>query len=114
MKKRKLDSNEIKALELDLLIKFDKFCKEKGITYTMCGGTLLGAVRHKGFIPWDDDIDVLVSRDDFTRFEGHEFSASVCYDYYLKSLYGDYMKLPPEDKRISHNIEAYIYETDND
>ena len=47
-------------------------------------------------------------------FEGHEFSASVCYDYYLKSLYGDYMKLPPEDKRISHNIEAYIYETDND
>ena len=66
MKKLKLD--EIKEIELEILLTFDKFCKENGLKYYLAGGTLLGAIRHKGFIPWDDDIDVCMPREDYERF----------------------------------------------
>ena len=47
---------------MKIVLEFDTFCKKNNIEYSMCGGTLLGAVRHKGFIPWDDDFDVYVTR----------------------------------------------------
>lgn len=53
---------------LKLLIDFDQLCKEQNIQYFLAGGSLLGAVRHQGFIPWDDDIDVMMLRDDYDRF----------------------------------------------
>lgn len=59
--------SEIQALALSILIKVDSFCKEKGIKYFLAYGTLLGAVRHKGFIPWDDDIDIWMKRDQYQR-----------------------------------------------
>ncbi len=52
---------------LAILTEFDKICREHNIPYWLSGGTCLGAVRHGGFIPWDDDIDVDVMRDDFLR-----------------------------------------------
>ena len=55
---------EHKALMLSMLIEFDKFCTAHGLTYYLSGGTLLGAVRHKGFIPWDDDVDINMPRPD--------------------------------------------------
>ena len=61
---------KIQSLELDMLIKFDEICKENGISYTLAGGTMIGAVRHNGFIPWDDDIDIYVLRDDFNKIRG--------------------------------------------
>lgn len=64
---KKLTLDEIKTIELSLLIEFDSLCKKNNLYYTLCGGTLLGAVRHKGFIPWDDDIDVLMPRPDYDR-----------------------------------------------
>lgn len=67
MEHKFLNSAEIKKIELDLLLKFDEICKENNLTYWLCGGTLLGAIRHKGFIPWDDDIDVLMPRNDFDK-----------------------------------------------
>lgn len=53
---------------LELFCVFDKFCREQKLTYFMLGGTMLGAYRHKGFIPWDDDIDIGMPRADYERF----------------------------------------------
>ena len=58
---------EIKKIELNILLEFDTFCKDNNLTYMLAGGTLLGAIRHKGFIPWDDDIDVCMPRDSYER-----------------------------------------------
>ena len=52
------DLNELKKIELDILKKIHLFCIEHNIGYCLAYGTLLGAVRHNGFIPWDDDIDI--------------------------------------------------------
>ena len=64
---RKLLLNEIKHRELDMLLFFDFFCKKYNLKYYLADGTLLGAIRHKGFIPWDDDIDVCMPRNDYVR-----------------------------------------------
>ena len=57
----------LQSILLLMLIEFDRVCRENDLKYYLCGGTLLGAVRHKGFIPWDDDVDVLMPRDDYEK-----------------------------------------------
>lgn len=64
---RQLCVDEIKKYELDILIYFRDFCEKNQIRYFLSNGTLLGAVKYKGFIPWDDDVDVLVPRKDYDR-----------------------------------------------
>lgn len=59
------DTENLKHIELDLLKEFISTCNKLNLKYFMIGGTLLGAVRHKGFIPWDDDIDVAMPRKDY-------------------------------------------------
>lgn len=59
---------ELQAVALEILLEFDKLCRNKDIPYFLDCGTVLGAVRHGGFIPWDDDIDVGMLRKDYERF----------------------------------------------
>ena len=66
---KKITLEEKKIVLLDILTAVDTFCKEHDIRYSMACGTMLGAVRHKGFIPWDDDVDIYMLRDDYERFE---------------------------------------------
>ena len=60
--------DELKSIQLDLLQKTADFCENNGLRYFLCGGTLIGAIRHKGYIPWDDDIDIAMPRPDYDRF----------------------------------------------
>lgn len=59
---------EVKKTELNILSTVDDFCRKNNIKYSLAYGTLLGAVRHKGFIPWDDDIDIWMTRKNYNRF----------------------------------------------
>jgi len=59
---------QLKDTELEILVDFDRVCKLLGVEYSISSGTLLGAVRHQGFIPWDDDIDVSLRREDYDKF----------------------------------------------
>lgn len=63
-----IDIDNIRTIQLDLLKSITDFCEKNGIRYFLAYGTLLGAVRHKGFIPWDDDIDLIMPRHDYERF----------------------------------------------
>ena len=65
---RKIYHEELQDILFDLLKRLDLFCKENGITYFLDSGTLIGAVRHHGFIPWDDDVDICMPRPHYDRF----------------------------------------------
>ena len=64
---REVNLDELKQIELDIFIEFDKLCSKLNLRYSMSGGTLLGSVRHQGFIPWDDDIDLFMPRPDYNK-----------------------------------------------
>ena len=64
----KIESDEeLKRILIDILLSFHQFCTDHNIKYSLAAGTLIGAVRHKGFIPWDDDIDVYLLRDEYNK-----------------------------------------------
>lgn len=77
--------NELQGRLLDMLEWFHNFCAENGLRYYALGGTLLGAVRHKGFIPWDDDIDVGMPREDYNRLVNCMKSAENTQSFVLET-----------------------------
>ena len=91
------DNHELRQLqlvELDIMALFRSICEKHHLRYFMVGGTMLGAIRHKGFIPWDDDMDVGLPRTDYEKFiqiapaelpEGYDFL-----NYKLQSDYNRY------------------------
>lgn len=117
-----IDLEELKVLQMDVLTAIDKFCVENGITYSLAGGTLLGAIRHKGYIPWDDDIDIYLYRDDYNKlistfpevYEGHYKIASLERDKDWVRPYANayddrtiFVEDSTEKKQIGVKIDVY-------
>lgn len=69
---KEITFDELRDIQLQMMDEIHAFCKSRNIRYSLGGGTLLGAVRHQGYIPWDDDIDIMLPRPDYDRFI-HEF-----------------------------------------
>lgn len=65
---KQISFEESKIIMLDTLKSIDKCCRENDINYSLAWGSMIGAVRHHGFVPWDDDIDLMMSRKDYNRF----------------------------------------------
>ena len=102
---RKLTAEEIKDISFQILLDVSKYCDEHGIRYFLACGTLLGAIRHKGFIPWDDDIDIMMPRPDYKRFIEE-------YDSPLYSVYKPELGLLSYAKVYANNTVKYEPGTD--
>ena len=108
-----LSVKEIKVKQLYILDEVVKFCNENNITYFLCGGTLLGAIRHKGYIPWDDDLDLMMPRKDYEEFvdkfshpDINLNSSRISDDYYYP-----FLKL--EDKHTEMKEHIFIGQNRN-
>ena len=116
------------AVLLELLREFDRVCKKHDIPYVVFCGSALGAVRHKGFIPWDDDLDVCLLREDYRRLL--ELPATEWNDaYYLQAEFSDHWpmyfsklrknhttcleKFHPKDNRMHQGIYIDVFPCDN-
>ena len=122
---------DIQLANLEILKEFDRICKENNLQYWLFAGSILGAVRHKGYIPWDDDIDVAMLREDYNRIidifnkstnmdlVAVEFCSSVnnvAYMIKIKHKYCDYLFIDIYATDITGkclNLEEQVLETKN-
>lgn len=113
---------QLQMNELAILIEVDRICRKYHIEYSLFGGTLLGAVRHGGFIPWDDDVDVVFSRKEYLRFrkacqkelthsnfflQDHTTDPNYPWGYEKMRLLGTQMTRPGQEHIKCHG-EVYI------
>lgn len=89
---KEIGIDELKEIQLDMLTDIDSFCRKNKINYTLAYGTLIGAIRHKGYIPWDDDIDIAMPR--------------PSYDKFLKTFNGNYDYLHVFAPELDNNFYA--------
>lgn len=127
---KKAEMDDIKRIQVEILDVVSDFCEKNGIKYWIDGGTLLGAIRHKGYIPWDDDIDVGMLRSDYDKFvklfnDGSGKYRLECIEksksFYLpfgKVLDTDTVLYEPDENgyKTAINIDIFVYDNapDND
>ena len=122
---KKINLEELKNIQINILNVVDDFCKKNDIKYWIDCGTLLGAVRHKGYIPWDDDIDIGMLRDDYEKFmklfnqqnDRYHFSSIEMDNNFLypmgKVLDTNTILYEPDKKnglKLSVNIDVFVYD----
>ena len=122
---KQLDINELRAIQLEILDYVAKFCDEHEIKYWLDGGNLIGAIRHKGYIPWDDDVDVGMLRADYEKFmlmfnENNTRYRFTCYElnrsFYLPSgkvTDTETVLYEPDEKGIKTAVYVDIFVYDN-
>lgn len=82
---REMTLKDLQNVSLEILKDVHQFCVKHNIKYTLQGGTLIGAIRHKGFIPWDDDLDIAMPRPDYERFI-HSYKSENGYKLFARGL----------------------------
>lgn len=72
---------KLQLIQIPMIQEVDRVCRKHNIKYSISGGTLIGAVRHKGYIPWDDDADIMMLREEYEKFKkvAHEMNQSICF-----------------------------------
>ena len=115
--KQELTSAELQQICTKMLKRFDEICREHHLKYCAAGGTMLGAVRHHGFIPWDDDVDINMPRDDYEKllqlqYEDEDYA--ILHYRYTKNYFHTFAKmidkhtLLDEPLRGEKNMGVYI------
>ncbi|MBR2189224.1 MAG: LicD family protein [Eubacterium sp.] len=123
---REITLREFQIAELDILKRIDEICAKQNLRYWIMYGTLLGAIRHKGFIPWDDDIDVAMPRADYERFiqyvrenpeemrplEIEAYDKTVGYPFYIARLCNQNYLLTFEERAYTSGLFVDLYPFD--
>ena len=114
------DVSEIQQMELGIMEYIHEVCQKIGVKYFLAYGSLIGAVRHKGFIPWDDDMDICMLREDYEklqdyliahpdeRYEVMSYKNNLNYVYPFMKVQDNYTYLLEEDVRIDSNMGIYV------
>ena len=117
---RYIEIDELRKLQLDIMQTIHDFCTKNNIRYSISGGTLLGAVRHKGYIPWDDDIDCMMPRPDYEKFvatfnENNDSPLKVFSSYNDRNFFQPFAKvvntktrLIEHEDRSQPNLGVYV------
>lgn len=108
-----IDIRDVQLVELEILLEFDRICRKHNLQYQLFAGTLLGAIRHKGFIPWDDDIDVCMLRKDYDKFIGVCNEELDLKKYFLQTCFSDPRSIV-QFAKLRKNNTVFINNIDND
>lgn len=127
MKLSDKESNQLKAIELDIFKTIICICEKLNLRYYVIGGTLIGAIRHKGFIPWDDDIDIGMTREDYNVFL-KEAPGLLPEHLFLQTIWSDpqylncfakvrnsnttFIEKPVAHRKINHGVFVDIFPLD--